>query len=232
MKPDVVALITARGGSKRLPRKNILPVGGKPLIAWSIEAALKAPSVRRLIVSTDDPEIAATARAFGAEVPFLRPAELSGDRSAHIDVLVHALNRLRDAGDLPEYLLLLQPTSPLRTAGDIEGIIALAYERDAGSVVSVRPAADHPLLCRKLDKDGRLIPFVPVPDSYVRTQDMPAAYAINGALYLMRAAGILAGAPIIGQETIAYVMPPERSLDVDSAWDLRLVGLVLSGRYP
>jgi CMP-N-acetylneuraminic acid synthetase len=230
MQADVVALITARGGSKRLPRKNVLPVAGKPLLAWSIEAALGAPSIRRVIVSTDDQEIAAAAREYGAEIPFLRPSELAGDTSPHIDVVLHAARWLEQAGDCPEYLLVLQPTSPLRSAEDIEGIIEFAGSRAARGAVSLRPAVDHPMLCRRIDDHRRLQHFIEPPVGYVRTQDLPPAYSINGALYLIRTAALFAEKQLILPDSVGYVMPPERSLDVDDAWDLRLADILLRAR--
>ena len=132
--PSIVCIITARGGSKSIPRKNVLPLGGKPVIAWSIEAALQSPSVSRVIVSTDDEEIAEVSREWGAEVPFMRPAELAGDDTPHLAVMLHAIRWLEsDQGTLPEFILLLQPTSPLRTSEDIEAAVRIAVEQNADS---------------------------------------------------------------------------------------------------
>jgi len=228
---DVVALLTARGGSKRLPRKNVLPFGGKPLIAWSIEAALAAPSVSRTIVSTDDPEIGATALQAGAEVPFVRPTALANDDSSHYDVVAHALTWLEEqGGGLPRRCLLLQPTTPLCTSADIEAIIALAERTGAESLVSVTAARHHPILCRKIDPAGRLQPLLPTPSGYLRTQDLEPAYVLNGALYLFRPAAFRARTQVLAPDPIPYVMPPERSFDIDDELDWACAEAALARR--
>src|SRR5262249_33542953 len=132
---SILGLISARGGSKGLPRKNVLPVAGKPLIAWTIGAALSSRKLSRLLVTTDNQEIAEVARAYGAEVPCLRPAELARDESPVIEAVEHALRWVeKEKGEMPEYVLLLQPTSPLRTTADIDGAIDLACSRNADAV--------------------------------------------------------------------------------------------------
>ena len=151
--PDhVLAVIPARAGSKGIPRKNLAPLGGRPLIAWTIAAALAAKSVGRVIVSTDSPEIADAARALGAEVPFLRPAELATDESESLPVLVHAAATADPDGQAAGGALL-QPTSPLRTADDIDAAAALAGE-DVDAVVSVATAATHPWLAMRMGPGG------------------------------------------------------------------------------
>jgi CMP-N,N'-diacetyllegionaminic acid synthase len=225
---NVVALITARGGSKGIPRKNLAPVAGKPLIAWTIAAALGAKCVSRVLVSTDDPEIAEVSRQCGAEVPFLRPAELAEDHSTSFDVAAHALRWLSEHDrDEPDYLLLLQPTSPLRTAADIDGAIALARERNADAVLAVCEASPHPYLARRVDERGQLSDFISLAQKPSRRQEYPAAYMLNAAIYLNRPASLLATRSFQPPGALAYVMPQERSLDVDSSWELRLVDLLL-----
>lgn len=137
---NLVALIPARGGSKGIPRKNIKPLAGKPLIGWTIDAAKQAACVHRLIVSTEDEAIASVARSFGAEVPFMRPVELTADDTPGIAPVLHALEQLPDV----DRLLLLQPTSPLRSVADIEGIVEFCLARGAPSAVSVCEASKHP----------------------------------------------------------------------------------------
>jgi CMP-N-acetylneuraminic acid synthetase len=218
----VLGLITARGGSKGVPRKNVRPLAGKPLIGWTIDAARSARRLDKLIVSTDDEEIATVCRQLGASVPFMRPPELARDDSPHIDVVLHALRWMaREEKYEPEYVLLLQPTSPLRTAADIESIIEMAMERRAEAIVSVCPARDHPYLVRKLDSEGVTTPFMECPLPYARRQDLPDAYALNGALYIQRCAGLLERGRFEGCRTLAYVMPRERSLEIDTEDDLR-----------
>ena len=185
--PHVLGLITARGGSKSIPRKNVVPLAGKPLIAWTIEAALQSHGLSRVIVSTDDEEIAQVAREWGAEVPFLRPAELARDDSPHIPVVVHAVEWLESHEDMrSDYVLLLQPTSPLRSTEDIENAIRLALEKDADSVVGVCEASSHPYLTKRITADGRLQDFGPRPEGYLARQSLPPAYIANGAIYLRR----------------------------------------------
>lgn len=225
----IVGLITARGGSKGLPGKNIRPLGGKPLIAWTISAAQRADSLVRVVVSTDDTEIADVAREYGAEVPFMRPAELAQDRSPHIDVVLHALDALASAdGVVPDALVLLQPTSPFRTADDIDAAVQLARDKNAHAVVSVVETHDHPLLTRKKNADGSLAPFVPCDIAYPRRQDLPPAYALNGAIYLCGVETIRRLRTFEPPGTLAYEMPPERSLQIDTPWDFDLCSMIVA----
>ncbi len=216
---SVLAVITARGGSKGLPRKNLLPFRGAPLIAWTIEAARAATSIDRLILSSDDPEIIETARSLGCEAPFQRQAELAGDTAASVDVVLDAADRM------PGYdiVVLLQPTSPLRTAGDIEATLALMVETGAPSAVSVSEAPCHPYLIFGRDAVGRLSPFVEKPAELSwRRQDLPPAWRVNGAVYAADLAWLRAGrAMCTAGETVAYEMPVERSFDIDTLEDLR-----------
>ena len=224
----VAALIPARGGSKTIPRKNIVPVGGKPLIAWTIEAALGSKLLDRVYVSTDDEEIAAVARWHGAEVPFLRPDELAGDEAGSLGVALHALDWMAAHGGEPDYLLFLQPTSPLRTTEDIDAAIRVAEERSADAVIGVCEAAPHPWLARRISEESVVSDFFPLAEKPVRRQDYPPAYWINGAIYLNRAAVLRRARTFQPAETLAYVMPAERSLDIDTPLELRLVDLLLS----
>lgn len=227
---NVVALVTARGGSKGLPGKNVRLLGGKPLISWSIEAALRSTNVARVLVSTDDPVIADAARQAGGEVPFLRPPELARDDSPHIDVALHALQWLAEtAGTMPGYLLLLQPTSPLRRTEDIDESVAIAARRGAVAVVGVTEAPSHPLKTFRLDDAGTLVPFVDSPIAYKRRQDLPLALAENGAIYLTRTDVLRSSRSFVPPGSVPYVMPAHRSIDIDSALDLALAELVLRG---
>jgi CMP-N,N'-diacetyllegionaminic acid synthase len=226
----IIGLITARGGSKAIPRKNVTPLAGKPLIAWTIQAALASRSLDRVIVSTDDTEITRVAREWGAEVPFVRPPELAQDDSPHHDVLIHAIRWLESQpASPPDYIMLLQPTSPLRTAQDIDAAIALATEKDADAVVSVCPAHHHPYLSKLIAPDGRLLDFIERPPGYLARQSLPPVYALNGAIYLSRRSVLLEREGWDTDRTYAYVMPPERSVDIDSPWDLHLAELILRG---
>lgn len=225
----VMALVTARGGSQQLPRKNVMPLGGKPLVAWTIEAAQGSARVKRVLMSTDDPEIAEVAREWGAEVPFMRPPALARADSPHIDVVRHAVTYL-DAHEnyRPEYVLLLQPTSPLRTTQDIDNSINIAERSNAAAVVGVCPVKPHPFLVKQILEDGTLAPFVTSDIGYLRREVLPPAYGVNGAIYLNRRESLLRDGTFTPAGTRAYVMPPERSIDIDTAWDFHLVELILS----
>lgn len=217
------ALIPARGWSKGIPRKNIRLIAGKPLIAWTIEAARTASSVDTVVVSTEDAEIAEVARAWGAEVPFLRPAELSADQTPGINPVLHAI------GMLPGYdtTILLQPTSPLRTAADIEGVLELAGRTGAPSVVSVCEPEDHPAWMYRIDEEGRLTALLPECPA-VRRQDLPPVYSLNGAIYCARTDWLRERRSFIGPETLGYPMPNDRSVDIDGPLDWRLAELLLA----
>jgi len=225
---NVVAIISARGGSKGIPRKNVLPVAGKPLIAWTIEAALGSAKLSRLLVSTDDAEIAHVSREHGAQVPFLRPSELARDESPVIDAVEHALRWVeRTEGQLPEYVLLLQPTSPLRTTADIDAAIDLAEVRRADAVLSVCEASPHPYLARRVTANGSLEDFIDLPSKPGRRQDYPPAYVLNGAIYVNRVEALLASRNFQPPGAIAYVMPVERSCDIDAPIDLQIAESIL-----
>ena len=218
---NILGLITARGGSKGIVGKNCVDVGGKPLIAWTIQAAEESTSIDRLLVSTDDEQIAAVAREYGAEVPFMRPDELAQDYSAHIPVIQHALRWLeRDEGALPDFVCLLQPTSPFRTGVQIDDAVALLHKTGADAVVSVCEAAAHPYMVRKMDEDGRLAPFMSIPGGYLRRQDLPLAYELNGAIYLCCASVVMEQGVLMPEGTVGFVMDKESSLDIDTQADL------------
>jgi CMP-N-acetylneuraminic acid synthetase len=161
----------------------------------------------------------------------MRPAELAGDTTPHVLVVEHAIRWLEEAeGSRPEYVLMLQPTSPLRTAEDIDGVITFAREREAIAVVSVSPMDRHPYLSKRILADGTLAEFVTSDIAYLRRQDLPPAYALNGALYLNRSESLLRDHTFVPPGTLAYVIPPERSLDVDTPWDFHLVEMILQDR--
>jgi len=219
-RPDCVAIITARGGSKRLPDKNIKPLGGKPLIAWSVAAALGATSIRRTIVSTDDARIGDAARAAGAEVPFERPAELATDGAGHLEVLRHAIDWLeQDEGRCPELICLLQPTSPLRLAEDIDGAVAVQLSTGADCVVSMCKVSKHPAIMYQLDASGAAAAFYSGDSGKFRSQDYLDLYYLNGAIYVLRTDAFRARNRVLSDAPQAYVMPAERSVDIDDELD-------------
>jgi CMP-N,N'-diacetyllegionaminic acid synthase len=223
-----LAVIPARGGSKSIPNKNIKIVAGKPLIAWTILETLASPNVDRLIVSTDSPTIAQVGREYGAEVPFLRPVELAQDDTPGIAPILHAARWLRqNEGYEPDYVLCLQPTSPFRTSEDIDSAIALAQEKEADSVISVTPVKHHPNWMKHLDDAGKLVDYVPRGHAVTKRQDLSPLYALNGAIYLIRFQALLQQGTFFVDNTYGYVMPPERSLDIDTPWDLHLAELII-----
>jgi CMP-N,N'-diacetyllegionaminic acid synthase len=228
----IIGLITARGGSKSVPQKNLKMLAGKPLIAWTIEVALQCNELSRVIVSTDDEQIAEIARKWGAELPFMRPAELAQDDSSHISVVLHAIHRLKEKeGFCPDYIMLLQPTSPLREVEDIRNAVQLANDHHAVAVVSVCEAEKHPYLCKRILNNGTLSDYISTDIGYLRRQALPPAYALNGSIYLNKCSSLLQDRTFLPEGTIAYVMPPDRSLDVDTMWDWYVAELILKDQY-
>ena len=211
----VLGLIPARGKSKGIPRKNIKNLCGKPLIAWTIEESLKSKKLDNVVVSTDDEEIADIAQKYGADVPFMRPAELAGDSTPGIDTLLHAIEELPDF----DSVLLLQPTSPLRTVEDIYGIIELVKVKKACSAVSVSEAISHLYWTYSLE-NGKLLNLYKNETKLLR-QDLPPAYNLNGAVYLASRNFLETKRAFKDESTLAYVMPRYRSVDIDDLddWD-------------
>lgn len=218
----ILGLIGARGGSKGLPGKNIRPLSGKPLIAWSIDAALASRYIDRVVVSTDDEEIASVSRACGGDVPFLRPADLATDAAKSIDFVLHALGDLEKEGAVYDFLMLLQPTSPLRTVQDIDLSVELLFSKKAEAVVSVCEAEHHPFLSNVLPPDGSMKDFLRPETANMNRQQLPPYYRLNGAIYLVSVPYLIANRDFIGSGAYAYVMPVERSIDIDTAFDFSL----------
>lgn len=226
--PRILGLIPARGGSKRIPRKNIRPLDGRPLIAWTIEAARGARLLDRVAVSTDDEEIAAVSREYGAEVPFMRPAELASDTATGSNVILHAVRTLRDMGERYDYVVSLQPTSPLRSAGDIYSAIELLLEKQADCVISVCEADHPPEWSNTLPPDRSMEHFFRPGVRGTRSQDLPRSYRLNGAIYLFSCERLLrTGSLAMDDNSYAYVMPRERSVDIDSEIDFAIAQLLL-----
>jgi len=218
----LLALIPARGGSKRIPRKNIRLFCGRPLLQWTIDAACALSCVDRVVVSTDDPQIAEVASDCGAEVPFLRPAELATDTAKGIAPVLHALEQLPQVSDV----LLLQPTSPLRTSGDIEAIVSLRQLAGRESAVSLTPSSKHPAWMYSLSHDQRLESFYTMTE-FQLTKQQSQVYALNGALYLASRDFLMREQAFIGPETVGYVMPAERSVDIDTPFDWKLAEFLM-----
>ena len=227
-KPHFLGLIVARSGSKRLPRKNLLPLAGKPLLAWTSEAAKAATRLDRVILSTDAEEIAAIGRAHGAEAPFMRPAELASDTATTAAVMLHALHSLAARGEHYDYLVLLQPTSPLRSAADIDTAIESLLRKQADAVISVCETDHPPEWSNTLPDDLSLANFYRPGIRSVRSQDLPKSYRLNGAIYIYNCRRLLdSGSLEMDDNSYAYIMPRERSIDIDTALDFRIAQAIL-----
>jgi CMP-N,N'-diacetyllegionaminic acid synthase len=212
---QVLAVIPARGGSKGLPGKNLLKVNGRPLIAWSVDAAQAASHIDRVVLSSEDEAIINAARECGCEVPFIRPNSLATDLTATFDVVLHALD------SLPGYdvVVVLQPTSPLRTVGDIDTACERFGVSGASSCVSVTAVSQNPYWMYRVDERQTLMPLLETLGGISRRQDLPPVYALNGALYIADVSWLRRNRGFMGNDTIAYVMPAERSIDIDSFAD-------------
>jgi len=219
---NAVGLIPARGGSKGVPRKNVTLVAGKPLLVWTAEAARQS-RLQGAILSTDDDEIAEIGRACGLEVPFSRPAALANDSAKSIDVLLHAIDWLATVGRRPDVVMLLQPTAPLRTAADIDAVLSLLDDSDVDSVVSIAEVPSHfsPDWQLSLSDMGQLalLNGAPLSEIVPRRQLLRKSYYRNGAIYAIRREALVSSGSLFGQRCRGYVMPAERSVNIDMPED-------------
>jgi CMP-N,N'-diacetyllegionaminic acid synthase len=216
----MIAIIPARGGSKGLPGKNVKLLGGRPLICHSISAALKAKTISRVIVSTDDDEIANVARECGAEVPFMRPKKLATDNSMVMDAYLYTIDRLaNESKELIESFVALLPTTPLRSSEDIDNAVVIFLERDADSVLSVSKAAVPIEWYKKIGKDGLLSNYLLEVDAVNNRQDHIEAHIPNGAIYVFQTELLRKKRQYYLDKTYAYVMPRSRSADIDELLD-------------
>lgn len=217
----LLALITARGGSKRLPRKNVRDLGGKPLIAWSIEAAAGFDEIERVLVSTDDPEIKEASERFSGYVPWLRPEHLATDHATSVDVAIHALDWYEEQFGPVDGLILLQPTSPFRTKETIRRGINLFRENGRKSVIAVTPTHAHPRWTFRIAK-GRLEPYVGEHGMNVRSQDLDPAFVVNGSLYIISGEELRENRSFFSSQTSALIVDSQvESLDIDTEFDWR-----------
>lgn len=222
----LLALITARGGSKRVPGKNSRLLGGVPLIAWSINATKGIAEICETLVTTDAEEIAAIARSFGALVPWLRPRELSTDTASSVDVCIHALDWYEDARGQVDGLLLLQPTSPFRSHESVRKGIGL-FREYGREVVAFSPAKSHPSWCFEL-RDGRMHPFMSDGGLTRRSQDLPPAYVISGAFYLITPEVLRERRTFCDGDVVPLILDrPEETIDIDTEWDWMMADAAL-----
>lgn len=229
---DVLAIITARGGSKGIPKKNIKGLQGKPLIVWTIEAAQRAHLLTDVIVSTDDEEIATVCRSAGASVPFLRPPELSTDAAKSIPVIQQALTFQATQGKTYEYVMILQPTSPFRTAEDIDACITIALDTGCDSVMSMVKLVDFSVAkLKRIDDTGHILPLHEAEGTESKSRhDLEGVYKRNCAIYLTKTEHIMNN-DLFGQDSRAYIMPAERSVDINVPLDF-LVAEVIAASLP
>jgi CMP-N,N'-diacetyllegionaminic acid synthase len=224
----ILALITARGGSKRLPGKNIRPLGGKPLIVWSIDVAKNISEICDILVSTDDPAIAEVCIDAGAYVPWIRPAELATDTASSVDVALHALDWYEAEKGSVDGLLLLQPTSPFRTQATMQHGIDLFGKHDHQQVLGVSPTHSHPMWMLKMEGDY-LVPFMPVHGLEIRSQELPPVYIVNGSFYLTTPAELRTRRSYVGSKTVPLLIDsPQEAVDIDTEWDFKMAKLIVA----
>jgi CMP-N,N'-diacetyllegionaminic acid synthase len=212
----VLAIIPARGGSKGLPRKNIKELAGKPLIAWTIEESKKSKYIDRLILSSEDEEIIRVAKEWGCDVPFIRPKKLAKDDTPGIQPVLHSIKQLPGF----DFVVLLQPTSPLRTVNDIDNCIEKSYRKNK-SCVSVVEADKTPYWMYKIDSTELLLPFMDG-SSITRRQEAPKVYALNGAVYVAKVDSLITHESFLTNDTISYVMDKNASFDIDTELDFEI----------
>jgi len=218
----ILAIIPARGGSKGITRKNIRMLGDRPLIAWTIEAAQNSMYVDRVIVSTDDVEIAEVASRFNCDVPFMREPELARDETPMMDVVIDAIQRCPGY----DWVLLLQPSSPLRDVADIDSAVHFCLEKKAPSCVSIALVEESPYWMYMLNDDGTINPLLSHYE-VTRRQDLPPVYSLNGAIYFAQADWLMKNRTFVTEHTIAYKMPAERSMDLDTESDFQQLQIFL-----
>ena len=227
----IVAVIPARGGSKGVLRKNIRPLAGKPLIAYAIHTAKASRLINRVVVSTDDHEIAQVARQFGADVPFMRPAELGRDDSPEWLTWQHAVRSLQEMGGSPsmKVFVCVSPSAPLRSTEDVDACIKTFLESDADLVLAVKPAEQNPYFnVLAIDEEGYARIMNSSERPIYRRQDAPEAYAITPIAYVLRPDFILSARSMFDGKVRAIVVPTERAVDIDSELDLKFAEFLLS----
>lgn len=226
MNNKILAIIPARGGSKGVPRKNIRELAGKPLIAWTIEEAKKSKYITRLILSSEDDEIIEVAKKYGCEVPFVRPKELAKDDTPGIDPVLHAIEQCPGY----DYVMLLQPTSPLRTVKDIDECIEFVINNKIETCVSVTESEKSPYWMYKVDSKGKMEPLINQNKIIVRRQELPTVYMLNGAIYMAKIDRLLQEKSFLNSYTKAFIMCKENSFDIDTEMDLLICEYLLDNR--
>lgn len=227
---EILAIIPARGGSKGVPKKNIKPLNGVPLIGYTIQEAKKTKYINRVIVSTDDEEIAEISKKYGAEIPYLRPKELAEDKSPTIDSIIHMLNWLKEHENYnPDYVCLLQCTSPLRDSEDIDGTIEKAMSEAVDGAISVCLAEVNPYWTNIFHGE-KLKYFLEEGKKITRRQDLPNIYRINGAIYLIKTEILLKDKTFETDNVTGFVMSNEKSIDIDTELDFKFAEILMKNR--
>ncbi|CEN76457.1 acylneuraminate cytidylyltransferase [[Clostridium] sordellii] len=225
-KSKVLAIIPARAGSKGIKDKNIIDLNGKPLIAHSIEAGLKSKYINKVVVSTDGEKIAKVAKDYGAEVPFLRPKHLATDTAKTIDCVIHCIEELKKNGEEYDYVVLLQPTQPLRQPWHIDEAFELIIKRNEDSLVSISKVKDHPVLMRTIDKNGYAINLLEG-SSTKRRQEFPNFYKVNGAIYINKINENLNYDTSFNDNKLVYIMDEQYGVDIDDMLDVEIAKLLI-----
>lgn len=225
-KNKVLAIIPARAGSKGIKDKNIIDLNGKPLIAHSIEAGLKSKYISKVVVSTDGEKIAKIAKDYGAEVPFLRPKHLATDTAKTIDCVIHCIEELKKNGEEYDYVVLLQPTQPLRQPWHIDEAFELIIKRNEDSLVSISKVKDHPVLMRTIDKNGYAINLLEG-SSTKRRQEFPNFYKVNGAIYINKINENFNYDTSFNDNKLVYIMEEQYGIDIDDMLDMEIAKLLI-----
>lgn len=221
----ILFVVTARGGSKGVPRKNIKLLGGMPLIAYKIIAAQKCRYEKRILVSTDDEEIAKVGRKYGAEVPFMRPAELSTDSASSVDVVLHAMNWIKDnSKEKYDYVCLLEPSSPFASYKDFDKAFELIQETDADTLLGMKEVDVTSNFIHSLDKDGKLSEFYyAIKDlKSIRRQDQAKEYTMNGCMYIAKWDYFMKNKLFHSENSVPYIMSEENSIEIDTMLDYEI----------
>jgi CMP-N,N'-diacetyllegionaminic acid synthase len=228
---SVLGLLLARGGSKGLPGKNIRMLRGKPLVAWSVEAALASKYVDAVVISTDSNEIADVAVKYGSEAPFRRPASLASDTATSMDAILHALNWLSEHGRTFEYVALLEPTSPLREPTDIDQALETLSASTAQSIVSVCQAASiHPAFMYRLQPNGALAPYLSSDSKHLRRQDIEPLYFLDGTIYIAKTSTLPTLRTFYHEQTLGFEVPKWKSPEIDDEIDFLHVEAIMKHR--
>lgn len=228
-KTKIITIIPARGGSKGIPKKNIKPLLGNPLIAWTIEQAKNSKYIDRIVVSTDDKEIAEISRKYGTEVPFLRPKELARDDSPTIDAIMHALNWFEERGEYFDIVVLLEPTSPLRKENDLDIAIELFIKNidKADSLVSVGEVhLENPYITKKVE-DGYVKAFIEINETIYQRQQLPKVFFPYGVVYLSKTNALRKYRTFYQERTIPYFVERWQNYEIDDIYDFICVEAII-----